>query len=210
MRDALARAARALDAAGLNHGHAGNVSMRHGAGMLITPTGIPAQDLDGGAMVALDLDGTAAPGQRTPSSEWRFHAALYAARADVHAVVHAHPPFATALACARREIPAFHYTVALAGAARIPCAGYATFGTGALADAVVGALGASGRACLMANHGMLAVGADLDAALALAREVEYLARVYWLSLQVAGGPVILDDPEMARVHERMRGYGQPR
>ena len=207
MREALVRAARALDSSGLNHGHAGNLSVRDDTGMLITPSGVPAADLDAGAMVALDLEGTPAPGQLKPSSEWRFHAAVLKARPDVHAVVHAHPPHATALACARRSIPAFHYTVALSGAAEIPCADYATFGSPALADAVVAALGRSGCACLMANHGMLAVGADLDRALALAVEVEFLARVYALSLMV-GPPAILDAAEMARVQERIRDYGQ--
>jgi L-fuculose-phosphate aldolase len=177
-------------------------------GMLVTPTGIAAGDLDAPSMVAMDLDGAPAAAQLAPSSEWRFHAAVYRARPDVGAVVHAHPPNATALACSRRAIPAFHYTVALSGAASIPCARYATFGSGELAGAVVQALGASGRACLMANHGMLAAGPDLDAALALAMEVEYLARVYLLALQ-AGPPVVLDEEEMARVLERIRGYGQP-
>lgn len=207
MRDALAAAARALEASGLNHGHAGNVSVRNGAGMLITPTGIAAASLDAASMVAMALDGTPAHGQLAPSSEWRLHAAVYAARGDIGAVVHAHPPHATALACARRAIPAFHYTVALSGAAQIPCAAYATFGSAQLADAVVRALGTHGRACLMANHGMLSAGADLDGALRLAREVEYLSQVYWLSLQ-AGPPVLLDDAQMARVAEQIRGYGR--
>lgn len=209
MRDALARTARALECSGLNHGHAGNVSVRDGAGMLITPTGIAAASLDAACMVAMALDGTVAHGQLAPSSEWRLHAALYTARGDIGAVVHAHPPHATALACARRAIPAFHYTVALSGAAQIPCAAYATFGSAQLADAVVDALGTHGRACLMANHGMLAAGADLEGALMLAREVEYLAQVYWLSLQ-AGTPVLLDDAEMARVRRQIRGYGHQR
>jgi L-fuculose-phosphate aldolase len=207
LRLALARVARALDSAGLNHGHAGNVSVRDGAGMLITPSGIDAASLHATSMVAMSLDGAVAGARHEPSSEWRLHAAVYAARADLGAVVHAHPPYATALACVRRAIPAFHYTVALSGAAQIPCAGYATFGSPQLADAVLGALGTHGRACLMANHGMLAAGADLNGALLLAREVEFLAQVYWLSLQ-AGSPELLDTAEMERVSERMRGYGR--
>jgi len=209
LRQALLGAARALEDHGLNHGHAGNVSVRDGAGMLITPSGIPADALQASDMVGMDLHGDAAPGQRRPSSEWRFHAAVYQARDDVGAVVHAHPPHATALACARREIPAFHYTVALTGAAGIPCAGYATFGSAELAVAVVQALGDGGRACLMANHGMLTAAGDLDTAIMLAREVEYLSQVYALSLQV-GPPVLLDDDEMQRVLQRIKGYGQQR
>jgi L-fuculose-phosphate aldolase len=192
---------------GLNHGHAGNVSVRGAAGMLITPSGIDAAALEADAIVAVTLDGTHADGPHAPSSEWRLHAALYRARADLGAVVHAHPPHATALACQRREIPAVHYTVALCGQARIPCARYATFGSEALARSIVDELGERGRACLMANHGMLAAGSTLDAALALAVEVEYLARIYWLSLQ-GGTPVLLDDEEMARVHERIGQYGR--
>jgi len=205
LRHALAAAARVLEATGLNHGRAGNVSVRVDGGMLITPTAVCAQELDAAAMVAMGLDGTTRAGAGRPSSEWRFHAAVYTARPDLAALVHAHPPYATALACARKSIPAFHYTVALAGTAHIGCADYATFGTPELAHAVVVALGAAGRACLMANHGLLAASGDLDGALALAQEVEYLARVYWLTLQ-AGGPVILDDAEMERVLARMVDY----
>lgn len=175
--------------------------------MLITPTGIPAHALEPSSLVDMHLDGTAPPGQLRPSSEWRFHGAVYQARPDVNAVVHAHPPHATALACARRPIPAFHYTVALSGMREIPCAAYATFGSADLASAVVEALGSQGGACLMANHGLLTAHASLDGALSLAREVEYLARVYLLSMH-AGPPVVLDDAEMDRVLERVRGYGQ--
>ena len=120
---------------------------------------------------------------------------------------HAHPPYATALACTRSGIPAFHYMVAVAGSASIPCAPYATFGSPELAAAVVNTLGVGGRACLMANHGMLAAAPDLDAALSLAREVEFLAQTYCLSRQ-CGEPVILDDAEMGRVMASFRHYGQ--
>ena len=207
MKQALLRACLALHEEGLNHSHAGNISVRTRAGMLITASGIAAHELDEKAIVQMHLDGTFAPTQLKPSSEWRFHAAVYQARNDLNAVVHAHPPYSTALACARMAIPAFHYTVALSGAATIPCAPYATFGTAELAASVVDTLGNEGRACLMANHGILCAGTDLDAALALAVEVEYLARVYTLSLQT-GNTVILEDEEMQRVLERMQDYGQ--
>jgi len=207
LREALARGARALAAAGLNHGRAGNLSVRVDGGMLITPSAVAPDALHAGSMVAMNLDGTPQAGAGRPSSEWRFHLAVYAARPDLGAVVHAHPPYATALACARKTIPAFHYMVAVTGATHVPCADYATFGTPELARSVVRALGTGGRACLMANHGLLAAAGDLDAALDLAREVEYLARLYWLTLQ-AGGPVILDDDEMARMLDRMRDYAR--
>ena len=197
----------ALDAAGLNHGHAGNISVRTPTGMLITPSGIAADKLDQQSIVQMQLDGTVEPSQLKPSSEWHFHAAVYQARSDLNAVVHAHPPYATALACARMAIPAFHYTVALSGASSIPCAPYATFGTAELAAAVIDTLGSTGRACLMANHGILCAGGNLDAALSLAGEVEYLARVYSLTLQT-GKAVILDDKEMQRVLARIKDYGQ--
>jgi L-fuculose-phosphate aldolase len=175
--------------------------------MLITPSGIAISELNKKSMVQMHLDGSAAPAQCTPSSEWQFHAAVYQARDDLNAVVHAHPPYATALACARMAIPAFHYTVALSSATSIPCAPYATFGSTQLATAVVDTLGDTGQACLMANHGILCAGTTLDAALALAIEVEYLAHVYTLTLQT-GRAIILDDEEMHRVLERVQDYGQ--
>lgn len=207
MRQALLRACLALDDKGLNHSHAGNISVRTASGMLITPSGIAARALDEHAMVQMHLDGSVTPTSFKPSSEWRFHAAVYAARHDLNALVHAHPPYATALACARMPIPAFHYTVALSGASTIPCAPYATFGTAELAASVVDTLGAEGRACLMANHGILCAGANLDTALSLAVELEYLAQVYLLSLQT-GHVVILEHEEMQRVLDQMRDYGQ--
>ena len=207
MRQALLRAALALDAQGLNHGSAGNISVRTLDAMLITPSGIATHQLDEQAMVQMHFDGTVPPAQLKPSSEWRLHTAVYQARNDLNAVVHAHPPYATALACARMVIPAFHYSVALSGTISIPCAPYATFGTAQLATAIVDTLGSKGRACLMANHGILCAGADLEAAMALAVEVEYLAQTYTLTLQT-GNAVILDDEEMQRVLERVQSYGQ--
>ena len=220
MRQTLLSACLALDAAGLNHGHAGNISVRTPHGMLITPSGIAAGQLKSDSMVQMRLGGGAYSDDQShdngggqgrqlkPSSEWHLHAAVYLARDDLNAVVHAHPPYATALACARKAIPAFHYTIALSGASSIPCAPYATFGTPELATSIVETLGASGRACLMANHGILCASDNLDSALSLANEVEYLARVYSLTLQV-GNAVILDEQEMQRVLGRFKDYGQP-
>jgi L-fuculose-phosphate aldolase len=169
------------------------------------------EELNAHDIVQVGLDGIVRVGYRKPSSEWRFHRDIYAAHAGVGAIVHAHAQHSTALACLRREIPAFHYMVAKAGGNTIPCADYATFGTQALSDAVVSAL-QQRRACLMANHGMIATGATLPAALMLAQEVESLAALYCQALLLAQAtgttPVLLDDAEMARVANQFAGYGQ--
>jgi len=213
LRDAVIATAREMNALGINRGKAGNVSarLRAGAfdGYLITPTGMPYAEILPGDVVALPLDGAAdaARGPRLPSSEWRFHRDIYRARPDAGAIVHTHAPFATSLACLARCIPAFHYMVAVAGGKDIRCAPYATFGTQALSDHAVAAL--EGRtACLLANHGMIAVGASLSKALALAVEVETLAEMYWRALQI-GEPALLSDAEMDVVIARFRTYGQP-
>ena len=206
LREALARTMRELAADGLNRAAAGNASARCGDHFLITPTGVLPVDLEPEMMVAMSPDGTPRDGRFRPSSEWRFHAGIYAARADAGAVVHVHSPYATALACARREIPPFHYMVAVAGGATIPLAPYATFGTEALSRHVVSAL-ADRRACLLANHGLVALGADLARAQRLTVEVEELARQYLLALD-AGGPVLLSDDEIADALRQFKGYGQ--
>ncbi len=206
LREAVCETARQLAAAGLNRGSAGNIGARIEAGLLVTPTGLPANKLAPQDIVALGFDGVAAPGQLRPTSEWRFHRDILAVRPEVHAVIHTHAPYATALACCRLEIPAFHYMVAIAGGATIRCAPYASFGTQALSDRLVAALEGR-RACLMANHGMVVVGGDLVEAARLATEVEYLARLYWLSLQ-AGGPVLLSNTEMQDAEERFKDYGR--
>lgn len=203
--------ARAMNACGINRGTAGNVSARASTGFLITPTGMDYAMCTSEDMVWLDSEdapvGHATPlGRRKPSSEWRFHRDIYLARGEIGAIVHTHAPFATALACQRQGIPAFHYMVARFGGADVRCAEYATFGTQALSDAVVKAL--DGRlACLMAHHGMLACGRDLDQALALAIELETLAEQYWRVLQL-GTPKLLDAAEMARVIAKFASYGQ--
>jgi L-fuculose-phosphate aldolase len=172
--------------------------------MLITPSGVSYDRLDAGSLVAVDADGTP-HGSLAPSSEWRFHLAIYAARPEAGAVVHSHSPHATALACLGRPMPAFHYEVAFAGGRDIRCAPYATFGTKALSDSVVEAL-AERRACLVANHGVVCLGENLGRALALAQSVEQLARIYLLALSV-GEPRILSDEEMDVVLRKFENYG---
>jgi L-fuculose-phosphate aldolase len=211
LRLAMIGTAQAMNAAGINRGKSGNVSARWRSeafdGFLVTPTGLPYADTAPHDLVAVDLDGTA-HGARLPSSEWRFHRDIYVARPDANAIVHTHAPFATTLACLHRGIPAFHYMVAVAGGADIRCAPYATFGTQALSDLAVAAL-AGRKACLLGNHGMIAIEASLERALALAVEVETLAQMYWQALQV-GEPAVLSGEEMAGVVERFGTYGQPR
>ncbi|HEY5789381.1 MAG TPA: class II aldolase/adducin family protein, partial [Gammaproteobacteria bacterium] len=155
-------------------------------------------------VVAMGLDGSVRSAGK-PSSEWRFHRDIYAARGEIAAVVHTHSPFATSLACLGRGIPAFHYMVAAAGGVDIRCAEYATFGTQELSDQALRALEGR-RACLLDRHGVIATGLNLAKALALAVEVENLAEMYWRTLQV-GSPRVLDGAEMERVLERFRSYG---
>lgn len=206
-RRALVAAARRLDELGLNHNATGNLSVRVDRGILVTPTGIPAPDLEPDDGVALAPDGSPLdPGARLPTSEWRLHVALYH-RSDVGAVVHTHSPEATAAATLRRAVPAVHYVVARFGGTTLPCAPYATYGTRELADGVAATLGASGQACLLANHGAVAVGRDLATAMSLAADVEWLCGV-WRRARQIGDPEILDDAEIAEVHERLRTYGQ--
>lgn len=201
------RIACAMDAKGFAPSKSGNVSARTEQGFLITPTGLPYASLTDDDLVHMALDGRVLEGRRRPSSEWRFHAAIYSARPEAMAVVHNHSPRATALSCARVGIPAFHYMIAMAGGADIRCAQYATFGTQALADNAVAALDAR-RACLLANHGVIALGASLEAGWALAQEVENLAGQY-LDLLAAGlKPALLSDGEMAEVVEKFADYGR--
>jgi L-fuculose-phosphate aldolase len=157
-------------------------------------------------IVAVDRDGAVGPGQRTPSTEWRLHRDVLAARPDAHAIVHTHSLFCTSVACLRRPIPAIHYMVARAGGDEIPCAEYATYGTAELAASVVRALGAT-HACLMANHGMVALGDTLAHALRLAAEVETLAAQYWHAMQL-GQPHVLSHDELSRVRAQFADYGQ--
>jgi L-fuculose-phosphate aldolase len=205
LRKQIIATALEMNALRLNRGKSGNVSARIEDGFLVTPTGLAYELMQPEDIVPMALDGTAR-GARLPSSEWRFHRDIYAARDEVRAVVHAHSPFATSLSCLGRDIPPFHYMIAVAGGKDVRCASYATFGTQELSDNALRAL--EGRnACLLANHGMIAVGKSLGAALALAVEVEALAEAYWRALQI-GTPILLSDREMEVVLDKFRTYGQ--
>lgn len=201
-RSSLVAAYRELIAHGLSQGTAGNVSLRHGAAMLITPSALPAAAMRAPDIAAMPIAGDGAwRGRARPSSEWRMHRDIYRARPEIGAIVHAHAPYATALAMARRPIPAAHYMVAAFGGADVPCAPYATFGTAALSAVAVQAL-AGRTACLLANHGCLALGADLAEAMWRAMELETLSKQYLLSL--AAGPVLLGEAELA---EALAAFG---
>ncbi|MCJ2185074.1 class II aldolase/adducin family protein [Novosphingobium sp. 1949] len=205
-REAIVQVMQALDARGLNRGTSGNVSVRTANGMLVSPSGIVASALLPEQIVAMDGEGTSDANAGRPSSEWRMHLGIYTRRPDVGAIVHCHSRHATTLACANRPIPPIHYMVAVSGGAQVPVAPYATFGTDALADRVVDAL--DGRmACLMANHGQIALGTSLGMALAIAEEIEEQAAVYCGTLAL-GGPVLLDAAQMDEVLAMFARYGQ--
>jgi L-fuculose-phosphate aldolase len=205
-RLAVVQAMQDLVARRLTAGTSGNVSVRTAGGMLITPTGLAPALLLPEHMVAMGLDGRTRQNQLTPSSEWQMHADVYREKPDVNAIVHCHSPYATILACARKPIPPLHYMVAAAGSCAIPLADYATFGSRELSRANLDALSRS-MACLLANHGQLATGANLTGALKLAELVEELAHCYWGTLAI-GGPHILKQQEMDEVMTAFASYGQ--
>lgn len=194
-----------MNATGLNQGTSGNVSLRHEGGLLITPSGRPYESLAPEDIVRLEMDGTA-NGRWAPSSEWRFHRDILAARPEVQAVLHAHPVHCTALAIMERGIPPVHYMVAVFGGEDVRCAPYALFGTQELSDHALAAL--EGRnACLLAHHGMIVAGRDLDHAWWLAVELETLARQYLACLPL-GEPPRLSSAQIAETLERIAGYGR--
>lgn len=206
-RQSIVDACRHMNALGINQGTSGNASLRHGNRMLISPSATPYDAMAAEMVAAVPLDGDpeAWEGPLKPSTEWRFHLGILRGRPGENAVLHAHPPHCTALAMARRGIPAAHYMVAAFGGHDVRCAPYATFGTDALARHVLGAM--EGRsACLMANHGAAVCAPSMEKALWLAVELEAVARQYWLSLQV-GGPVLLTDAEMEDTRRGFAGYG---
>jgi L-fuculose-phosphate aldolase len=203
-RQSIIDACLRMNALGINQGTSGNISLRHDAGMLVTPTSVPYETMQPEQIVFMGFDGSFDSSQR-PSSEWRFHLDILRARPEVNAVVHAHPPYATTLAIMGREIPPVHYMVAVAGGDSIRCAPYATFGTEELSRHAVSAL-EDRLACLLAHHGMIAIGPSLPKAMWLAVEVETLARQYHGCLQI-GTPPLLSKAEIKNVLSRMAGYG---
>lgn len=204
LRRQMVDAALELVALGLNRGASGNLSVRFGEGFLVTPSGLAPHETGAQDIALMDFAGNW-QGRCAPSSEWRFHRDILAARPEINAVVHTHSMFATTLACLHREVPAFHYMVAVAGGKNIRCAPYATFGSQELSDHALAAL-AERKACLLANHGMIVLGYTLPGAIALAVEVEALCEQYWRVLQT-GAPNLLPDAEMEVVLKKFSNYG---
>lgn len=206
LREILITTARSLQKNQLGTGTAGNLSARIKQGYLITPTGVDYEILTPADIVRMDLHGNRAEGDLKPSSEWQFHRDIYARRTDTNAIVHTHSPCATALACTRQDLPAFHYMVAGVGGSSIRCAEYATFGTQELSDHALVALGGR-HACLLANHGVIALGKDVASAFKMAQLVEELAKQYLLS-RMLGSPVLLDEAEMNVNLDKFKDYGK--
>ena len=205
LRSEMVRITKKLDELGLNRSASGNLSARFEDGMLITPSGMGAEGLTEDDIVFVQMDGSSR-GRWQPSSEWLFHRDILVQREEVGAVVHTHSLAATALACLRRDIPPFHYMIALVGGDTIRCADYATFGTQQLSDNALAAL-KDRKACLLANHGMIATGADLAEAFRITVEVETLSEMYLRALQ-AGEPVLLSGEQFRDAQQRFAGYGQ--
>lgn len=208
LREAIVAAAREMNRLGINQGTSGNISLREGSAMLITPSGVPYEDMRPETIAFMPLDGEdgAFEGPLPPSSEWRFHRDILRARPDINAVVHTHALYATTLSILRRAIPAVHYMIAAFGTGTIPCTDYAPFGTPELSSLVVEGLGQEGHGLLMGNHGMVATGETLEKAMWRAVELEALAKTYYLA-GLAGEPVVLPVDEIARMIERFKTYG---
>lgn len=206
VRQSIIDACREMSAAGINQGTSGNISVRTQDGMLLTPSGLPYDRMTPDNIVAMKWDGswTASAGC-VPSTEWRFHLDILKSKPEVNAVVHAHPIFCTVMAIMHRPIPAIHYMIAVAGGNDIPFAPYAQYGTKELSDVAVEAL-RHRRACLLAHHGLIAIGPNLRKALWLAVEVEVLAKQYHGCLQL-GTPPLLPDEEIDSILKRWGQYG---
>ncbi len=205
LRQRLIDTALTMNRSGINQGSAGNLSVRVEEGFLITPSALPYEECRPEDIVLMDLNGDW-QGSRKPSSEWRFHRDIYRQRKEAGAILHAHPPWCTTLACLGKGIPPFHYMVAVAGGSDIRCAPYATFGTQELSNGVLQAL-ENRNACLLSNHGMLCLDKELTRTLSLAVEVENLARIYCQALAI-GEPLLLDEREMEHILEKFREYRQ--
>lgn len=207
LRQAIVDKARWMNASGLNQGTSGNISARHGDRMLITPSATPYDQMTAEMIASMPIEGDYGSwdGPLKPSTEWRFHLDIMKSRPDVGGIVHTHSTFATVLAIARRPIPACHYMMAAFGGMDIRVADYATYGTKELSEAALRALeGRSG--CLLANHGMIATGANLDKAMWLAVELETIAKQYYHTLLI-GGPVLLSEGAIDDTVKAFGSYG---
>jgi L-fuculose-phosphate aldolase len=207
IRSAIVAACLEMNRVGLNQGTSGNISVRLGATLLVTPTAVPYDRLAPVmiASMSIDAEDGAWQGPRAPSSEWRFHRDILRARPDIGAIVRCHATYATVLSMLRLNIPAAHYMIAAFGGPEILCTDYAPYGTPELSALGVAGLGRN-HGVLLGSHGMIATGSDLDEAMWRAVELETLARTYYLSRAI-GQPVILPAEEIARLTERFANYG---
>ena len=216
MQNELLKVTQKLAELGLNKGTSGNCSVRSGDGFLVTPSGMGVEDMTPDSMVKMAFDGSyeldKIQPKIKPSSEWRFHRDILrpdtlSSRPEINAVIHTHSMFATTLACLHKDIPPFHYMIAVVGGDTIRCAPYALFGSQALSDNALAAL-QDRKACLLANHGMIVLGRDLEDALAVTVEVENLSEQYWRILQLDANPPLLSEAEMREVFQQFKGYGK--
>jgi L-fuculose-phosphate aldolase len=204
LTDQLLKISKQLVESGLNKGTSGNASVRNGDGFIITPSGMSVEAMSATSMVQMQFDGSFER-HKKPSSEWRFHRDILQSRPEINAVIHTHSMFATTLACLNLDIPPFHYMIAVTGGDTIRCAPYALFGSQALSTLALEAL-VDRKACLLGNHGMIALGRDLDDAFAVTVEVENLCEQYWRALQIAE-PQVLNEAQMQEVFKQFKGYG---
>lgn len=205
LRKAVIATCLKMNEEGINQGTSGNVSVRTDEGFLVTASGIPYHKMKPEHVVEMDFEG-GYKGEYLPSTEWRMHMDILKHRAEANAVVHTHSIYATALACLRKDIPAFHYMIGIGGGTSIRCSEYAEYGTQALSDAMLKAM-EDRSACLLGNHGQIAFGDDLAKALWRAGEVEAISHQYWASL-LAGKPVLLNETQMTTVLARFKTYGK--
>lgn len=197
-----------MSSAGLSKGTSGNISVYNPEKklMAISPSGVGYFETKPEDVVVMDLEGKIVEGDKKPSSEHELHSTFYRTRTGIHAVVHTHSTYCTTLACLNQPIKAVHYVIGVAGTATVPCAPYATYGTPELAQNAEKVCG-KGKAVLLANHGLLAIGPDLAKAFSLAENMEFIAELQYRTM-AAGTPVILDDEEMDRVMEKFKTHGQ--
>jgi len=207
LREEIVARCREMNSSGINQGTSGNISVRFEDRMLISPSATPYDQMTPEMISSVGLEDTsgAYEGPLKPSTEWRFHQKLLRDRPDAGAVVHAHPTYCTTLAIARKDIPSCHYMIAAFGGTSVRCAGYATFGTEELSVLAIEAM-QDRTACLLANHGMIAIGENLAKGMWRAIELETIAKQYYLSLQI-GGPTILSDEEIEDTMKGFSGYG---
>jgi len=206
-RKAVVNYSKKLLTANLVRGSGGNISMsnREKTLMAVTPSGVAYDLLEAEDVVVLDMEGNQIEADLSPTSEIAFHLALQKLRPEIHAVVHTHSVYATAIACLGWELPPIHYLIGFAGQ-KVPLAPYTTYGTQELSDNICSVIGES-NAVLMANHGLVCVGTDLDLAFTTAEMVEFVAHLYLLTKSV-GKPVILDNQQMDQVLKKFKDYGQ--